>query len=143
MPGYVESYRGQVLARECDLLGHMNIQFYISRMSHSIWNMCYFIGITPEEIKDGKRALATVQQDSKYLKELLAGDIIHMETGILATSSKTITFSQKLINSATGEIALTNVSTVVYMDLTMRRATPLTETMIEKIKDFMVTEDVA
>jgi acyl-CoA thioester hydrolase len=141
MPGYVESYRGQVLASECDLLGHMNIQFYISRISHATWNMCYFIGISPEDIKDGKRATAAVHQENSYLKELLAGDIIHMETGILKSSNKSITFHNKLINSATGEIAMDNISTAVYIDLGARKAIPLTDIMREKVSDFLVAED--
>ncbi len=144
MSGYVESYRGQVLASECDLLGHMNIQFYISRLSHAIWNMCYFVGITPEEIKGGKRGLATVQQDSQYLAEVMAGDILHMETAVLKASEKTITFYHKLINSETGKTALTNTSVVVYMDLDARKATPLTPLMREKLTHFMIkAEDVA
>lgn len=143
MPGYIESYRGQVLASECDILGHMNIQFYVSRISHATWNMCYFIGISPDDIKGNKRATAAVHQETKYLKELLAGDIIHMETGILRCSNKSITFHNKLFNSATGELALDNISTAVYMDLESRRATPLTDIMRIKIKDFLVTEEGA
>ena len=143
MPGYIESYRGQVLASECDLLGHMNIQFYIARLSHAIWNMSYFIGMTAAEIKDGKRALATVQQNSRYLGELLAGDIVHMQSGIVRTSDKTLTFRNELINSATGKIVMTNISTLVYMDLESRKAIPLADAMREKIKDFMVSEDAA
>ena len=138
MSGYVESYRGQVLASECDLLGHMNIQFYISRLSHAIWNMCYIVGITPEEIKGSTRALATVQQDSQYLQELVAGDIIHMESAVLKASDKTITFHHKLINSATGKPVLTNVSVVAYMDLDARRAVPLTPVMRERIEGLTV-----
>ncbi|PHQ68778.1 MAG: hypothetical protein COB93_09770 [Sneathiella sp.] len=144
MSGYVESYRGQVLASECDLLGHMNIQFYISRLSQAIWNMCYFVGMAPEEIKGSKRALATVHQDSNYLSELMAGDIIHMETAVLKASTKTITFRHRLINSATGDPALTNISTVAYMDLTARKAIPLTEAMKIKVNELMVdAEDEA
>jgi acyl-CoA thioester hydrolase len=141
MSGYVESYRGQVLASECDLLSHMNIQFYISRLSHATWTMCYFIGMTPEEIKGGKRALATVQQDSTYLSELMAGDIIHMETGVLRHSNKTITLRHQLFNSSTGQPVFKNTSIVAYMDLDQRKAVPLTENMREKIEDLTVAEE--
>jgi len=143
MSGYIESYRGQVLASECDLLNHMNIQFYISRLSHATWNMCYFLGMTPEEIKEGKRALATVQQDSTYLSELMAGDIIHMETGVLRSSNKTITLRHHLFNSSTGDPVFNNVSTVAYMDLELRKAVPLTDTMRTKITGLMVSEEDA
>jgi acyl-CoA thioester hydrolase len=141
MSGYVESYRGQVLASECDLLSHMNIQFYISRLSHATWTMCYFIGMTPEEIKGGKRALATVQQDSTYLAELMAGDIIHMETGVLQSSHKTISLRHRLFNSSTGKLVFENTSTVVYMDLDQRKAVPLTENMRDKIEGLIIVEE--
>ena len=48
MSGYVESYRGQVLMRECDLLGHMNIQFYSARISLGMCNMFYLVGMDPD-----------------------------------------------------------------------------------------------
>lgn len=143
MSGYVESYRGQVLASECDLLGHMNIQFYISRLSHATWSMCYVLGMIPEEIKNGKRALATVQQDSTYLSELMAGDIIHVETGVLRSSNKTITLRHRLFNSSTEETVFNNVSTVAYMDLAKRIAIPLTDLMRIKIADLLVNEEDA
>lgn len=144
MSGYIESYRGQVLASECNFLGHMNIQFYAATVSHAIWNICYMIGIPAADIKAGKRALVSVQQEISFEAELLAGDIIHMETAALGTSDKTLTLQNKLFNSATGELAMVNIMTAAYMDLDARKAIPLTLPMREKIKDLTVeTEDVA
>lgn len=141
MAGYVETYRGQVLASECDLLGHMNIQFYIARLSHANWTMCYFTGMAPADIKGGKRAFASVQQDCQYLSELLAGDIIHMRSGVTHMSNKSLTLRHELIDSASGKTAMVNVSTLVYMDLDSRKAIPLTDAMRAKIPGLMVSED--
>jgi acyl-CoA thioester hydrolase len=144
MNGYVESYRGQVLASECDLMGHLNIQYYISRMSHAPLTMGYLVGIVPEDLKERKRGFAAVQQNSRYMKELLAGDIIHMNSGVLKNTDKTITFHHKLFNSASGEQTMETTLTVAYMDIANRKAVPLTEEMRQKIQTMAVkTEDMA
>ena len=144
MSGYVETYRGQVLMRECDLLGHMNIQFYSARLSLAMCNMFYIIGMNPEEFRGGKRGLAAVQQDNRYLAELHAGDIIHMESAVVGSSDKTVTFDHRLINSADGTLTFSNKLTSVYMDLESRKAVPLSAAMREKIDTLMTTgEDVA
>ena len=143
MSGYAETYRGQVLASECNFLGHMNIQFYAARVSHAIWSMSYMIGIPAEDIKGGKKALVSVRQEIDFLGELMAGDILHMETGILKTTNKTLTLHNKLINSATGETVMTNEMTAAYMDVSLRKAVPLTSEMRANIENFMISQEAA
>lgn len=144
MSGYMESYRGQVLMRECDLLGHMNIQYYGSRISVAMCNMFYAVGLDPEDLKNGKRGLAVVQQDSRYVAELHAGDIIHMESAIVGSSEKTITFDHRLYNSATGAPVFSSRMISAYMDLESRKAISLSTAIREKVNDLMTDgEDVA
>lgn len=144
MSGYMESYRGQVLTRECDLLGHMNIQYYGSRISVAMCNMFYVIGLDPEDLKNGKRGLAVVQQDSRYVTELHAGDIIHMESAVVGSSEKTVTFDHRLYDSATGALVFSSRMTSAYMDLESRKAISLSNAIRQKVNDLMTNgEDAA
>ncbi|MEX1035322.1 MAG: thioesterase family protein [Sneathiella sp.] len=143
MSGYAETYRGQVLASECNFLGHMNIQFYAARVSHAIWGMSYLIGISVEEIKGGKKALVSVRQEIDFRGELMAGDILHMETGVLKTANKTLTLHNRLINSATDDIVMVNEMIAAYMDVSTRKAVPLTPAMRSNIENFMITREEA
>lgn len=125
MPGYMESYRGHVLASECDLMGHMNIQFYNACIGQATASIAGAAGLTPDVIRNERRGFAAVEQISKYYAELLAGDVVHMESGILEASNKTLTFHHKLFNSANGKLAFETTMTSVYMDLEKRKALAL------------------
>ncbi|WP_288904582.1 thioesterase family protein [uncultured Sneathiella sp.] len=144
MSGYMESYRGQVLMRECDLLGHMNIQYYGSRISLAMCNMFHVIGLDPDDLKNGKRGLAVVHQDSRYVAELHAGDIIHMQSAVVGSSDKTVTIDHRLYNSVDDGLAFTSRMTSAYMDLESRKAIPLSDAIRQKVAELKIDgEDAA
>lgn len=144
MSGYMESYRGQVLMRECDLLGHMNIQYYGSRISLAMCNMFHVIGLDPDDLKNGKRGLAVVHQDSRYVAELHAGDIIHMQSAVVGSSDKTVTIDHRLYNSVDDGLVFTSRMTSAYMDLESRKAIPLSDAIRQKVAELKIDgEDAA
>ncbi|MBO0332303.1 thioesterase family protein [Sneathiella sp. CAU 1612] len=138
MSGYMESYRGQVLMRECDLLGHMNIQYYGSRISLAMCNMFHVIGLDPDDLKNGKRGLAVVHQDSRYVAELHAGDIIHMQSAVVGSSDKTVTIDHRLYNSVDDGLVFTSRMTSAYMDLESRKAIPLSDAIRQKVAELKI-----
>ena len=101
------------------------------------------IGIPPEEIKGGKKALVSVRQEIDFLGELSAGDILHMETGVLKTTNKTLTLHNRLINSVTDEVVMVNEMIAAYMDVSIRKAVPLTSEMRANIENFMISQEAA
>jgi len=143
MPGYLESYRGCVLARQCDLMGHMNIQFYNACVGQATATIAGAAGLTPDVIQTQKRGFAAVEQTSKYYAELLAGDIMHMESGIIASSNKTLTFHHRLINSATGILSFEVTMTSVYMDLANRKAIPLDHLILPNLENLLTDQETA
>jgi acyl-CoA thioester hydrolase len=143
MDGYMESYRGQVLMRECDLLGHMNMQFYGSRISLAMCTMFHAIGLDPENLNNSKRGLAVVHQDTRYIAELHAGDIIHMESAVVGSSEKTVTFDHRLYNSVDGTLVFSSRMTSAYMDLDSRKAISLSATIRQKVNELMTNGENA
>lgn len=143
MSGYIESFRGHVLSSECDLMGHMNVQFYNACVSNAMATMFASLGAEPQHMKETRRGFAALEQNNRYHAELLAGDIIHMESGVLKSSSRTITIHHKLFNSATDQLAYEATITAAYMDLDKRKATPLDETIKSKIAELSVSGEDA
>ncbi len=141
--GYQESYRGQVLARECDGMGHMNIQFYIARLNGAMHNTFPRTGVDLADYLDRRVGFAAVQQDNRFISELYAGDLIHMESAILGASNKAVHFSHRLYNSTDGRLCFTSRMTSVYLDLVSRTAIPLTEAMRRQIEAIRVDEEEA
>ncbi len=138
MGGYVESYRGHVLASECDLFGHMNVQFYTTCISQAMATMFGAVGLTADEIGKRNRGFAAVEQNCRYFSEILAGDIVHMESGILKTSSKTVTFYHRLFNGSSKVPSFTSTITAAYMDLSSRKAVELDDMVLSNIEGLIV-----
>ncbi|MEP3247615.1 MAG: thioesterase family protein [Sneathiella sp.] len=141
MSGYIESLRGHVLNSQCDLMGHMNVQFYNACISQAMGTMFGAVGVSPEDIKTKQRGFAAIEQTNRYHAELLAGDIIHVESGVLKSSSRTVTFHHKLYNSSTGKLSYEATLTAAFMDLGARKAVPLDEDLKANIATFSVSKE--
>lgn len=132
---FVETHLGRVSPLECDQLGHMNVQFYIAKLSDAAWHVMASIGITPSFIRERRQAPAAVKQDVFYLKELLAGDLVRMESGVLDASERKLTFFHRLINVETGRIAMKSRIYTVNMDLDARRSTLLDPAILARARE--------
>jgi acyl-CoA thioester hydrolase len=144
MGEYLESLRGRVLERECDHLGHMNIQFYLGRVSDAAWAVLAAIGMTPEYIRDRRRGFAAVHQELDYFRELNSGDLIHMRSGVVDIAERKLTFLHHLHNSETGELAFTARVLGVNLDLDARKAVPLAPEIAARAKEYLIdAEDTA
>ncbi|WP_206378181.1 acyl-CoA thioesterase [Sneathiella limimaris] len=143
MNGYVESFRGHVLNSECDLMGHLNIQFYGAYISQAMQNMFFRIGFPVTEMRDTKLGFAAVDQKSKYRKELMAGDIIHMMSAVAQYSDKSVTFHHQLFNSATGELSFESLLTVLHFDMSARKACSFEPETLELLANLKLNEEVS
>ena len=121
-PLLVETYLGRVSPLECDHLGHMNVQFYVSKVSDAAWHVMASIGITPAFIRARRQAPAAVRQEIAYLKEVLAGDLLRMQSGVLEASERKLTFFHRLSKVETDQVVMTSKVFTVNMDLDARRA---------------------
>ncbi|MCZ2439179.1 MAG: acyl-CoA thioesterase [Pseudomonadota bacterium] len=139
-PLFVETHLGRVAPTECDHLGHMNVQFYVAKVSDAAWHVMASIGITPAFIRERRQAPAAVKQEIAYLKELRAGDLLRMDSGVLEASEKRLTFYHRLTNVETGQVAMTSKVYTVNMDLDARRSTPLDPTILTRALERLLPE---
>ncbi|MBM3572653.1 MAG: thioesterase, partial [Alphaproteobacteria bacterium] len=105
--------------------GHMNVIWYVGRFDEATWNLFARIGITPDYLRGSGRGMVAVQQNSTYRRELLAGDVFAVRTGVIEVRGKVLRYVREMINGATGETAALCELTVVHLDRTTRRSAPL------------------
>ncbi|PZP94683.1 MAG: thioesterase [Variovorax paradoxus] len=118
----------------------MNVQFYVSKVSDAAWHVMTSIGITPSFIRERRQAPAAVRQEIAYLKELRAGDLLRMDSGVLEVSEKRLTFYHRLTNVETGQVAMTSKVFTVNMDLDARHSTPLDPAIIARARERLLSE---
>ena len=123
------TYRGTVYPWHCDHVGHMNIMWYTGKFDEANWNLLAKIGLRPSYLRESGRGMAAVQQHVTYKRELLAGDIVEVQSQLLEIGEKSIRFVHEMRNAETGEIAATCEFTGVYMDRQARKSTAFAETV--------------
>jgi acyl-CoA thioester hydrolase len=122
-----ETARGTVHAWQCDHMGHINVRAYGEFFEEACWQLYNKIGITPSLLRSGQFHMAAVKQDTSYLRELYAGDVIAVRSGMLEVRDKVIKFLHELKNEESGEVCALSTFTVVCIDSAARRARSLPE----------------
>src|SRR5215471_16300774 len=98
------THRGIVYPWHCDHMGHMNVMWYTGKFDEATWHLLAHIGLSPSYLRDQKRGMVAVQQETSYKKELVAGDLVIIRSGILEMREKVIKFCHEMVNDETGEV---------------------------------------
>jgi acyl-CoA thioester hydrolase len=143
MEGYFESFRGHVLNSECDLIGHMNVQFYDARISQAMQSMFTHIGFSADRIKSTNKGFAAIDQKSRYCGELRADDIMHMQSAFANFTNKSITIHHRLLNSATQDLSYESLITVLYFDMNIRKAISFEQDTLDLLATLKLPTEVS
>ena len=135
------TYRGTIYPWQCDHMGHMNVMWYVGKFDEATWQMFAAIGVTPTYMQRENRGVVAVRQNITYRRELRAGDLITIRTGVLEMRERVIRFYHEMKNDETGEIAATTVITGVHLDNQLRKACPFPGPIIELGRQKMVDID--
>jgi acyl-CoA thioester hydrolase len=119
------THRSVVQSWQCDHMGHMNVMWYVGKFDDGTWNLLASIGLTPTYLRERKRLMVAVDQCITYRRELLAGDLITVESDVLAVRSSSVRFMHRMRNVETGELASLMILTGVHLDATVRKSCPL------------------
>lgn len=98
-------FRGAVNSWECDQMGHMNVQFYVARMSQAWSHIRLAVGYAPDHLTRDRTSLVAVRDVIHYKRELHAGDAMHMTARVIEVGDKSIRFLAELWKTASGELS--------------------------------------
>ena len=123
---------GVVYPWQCDHMGHMNVMWYTGKFDEATWHLLAFIGLTPSYLRDRKRGMVAVQQETTYKRELVAGDLITIQSGVLEIREKVIRFYHEMLNAETRELAARTTLTGVHLDTESRKSCPFPAEILEQ-----------
>jgi len=115
-------------------MGHMNVMWYAGKFDEASWQMLAQLGLTRAYLREQNSLMAAVQQDTTYKRELRAGDIVTIRTGIIEVREKVLRFLHEMRNDETGEVAAFTALTGVHMDMGMRRARPFPADFLNRVR---------
>ena len=134
MSGYIEIYRGVANSWECDIMGHLNVQFYTAKVSEGVGHLRAAYGMTPRYIRDHQRTMVVTRKLVRYQRELRAGDILYIRAAVQRAGERTIDFVAEVVNAESDEVSASFDITCAHFDLRKRRALPWPDTMRERIE---------
>lgn len=138
LPELLVTAQSVVYPWHCDHMGHMNVMWYTGKFDEATWHLFAHIGVTPSYLREHRRGMVAVQQDTTYKKELFAGDLVTIRSGILDMREKVIVFYHEMLNSETGELAATTKLTGVHLDAVGRKSSPFPKEILDRAQRFMV-----
>ena len=116
------AYRGTVYPWQCDHMGHMNTMWYAGRFDEASWQLLSVLGLTAARLRDAHCGMAAVEQQTRYMRELRAGDPITVRSTVVEIGDKSIRLKHEMTNDDRMEVAATSVIVAVHFDTTIRKS---------------------
>ncbi|MDB5282426.1 MAG: 3-hydroxyacyl-CoA dehydrogenase [Bacteroidota bacterium] len=128
------TYRGVIYPYQCDHMGHMNVMWYVGKFDEATWQLVRLFGADTAYMKNNNRGMVAAEQHIFYKRELLAGNLVSVRSGILEVRDKTLRFFHELVNEETNEVAAIALMTGVHIDSGLRKACSLPADLAERAK---------
>ena len=135
------TYRGAVYPWHCDHMGHMNVMWYTGKFDEASWSLLAQIGLTRTFLQNREQGMAALQQNITYKRELRAGDIVSIRSGVLDIRDKIVRIFHEMQNEETREVAAFATITAVYMDTHARKSLGIPSDVAERIKSVQLDRD--
>ena len=126
------TYRGTVYPWHCDHMGHMNVMWYVGKFDEASWQILASLGLTRTRTREEGIGAVAVEQHINYKRELLAGDIVTIRSGVIEVENKVLRLFHEMRNEETGEIAATMTVVAIHIDVHARKARALPEDIRER-----------
>lgn len=124
MTGMIDTYKGYVSLQECDEMGHMNIQHYISKSSDSSYNLRVALGHAALDQAVSGLGYVALEHHIRFHRELRASDLVTIRSGIVEIRDKTMRIYQEMREALDDRLAATYVVDTGCLDLETRRLAP-------------------
>jgi len=116
-----------------DMMGHMNIQFYVHLFDIAAHGMFESVGMDEAYFVGEQKGAFALEQHIRYLNETLIGETVVIHTRILGYSAKRIHFMHHMLNEDTGKLAATMEVIGAHIDMKTRRMSPYLPQILENI----------
>lgn len=123
----MQTLRRPVAPRDCDILGHMNVAAYVDAVSDAMFTLQGLAGLDRAAIATTQRSFVAARLECDYRAEMLAGDVLSMDSRVLHVGTKSARFEHKMIRLSDDATVFEAENVSVYFDLEARRALAMPE----------------
>lgn len=123
----------QVRAEWADYNGHLNMAYYHVLFDGALDVVLEPLGLGPEVARATGSSVFTVQAQVHYLRELHAGDVVRVETRLIAHDDKRLHYVQTMRAEGSDQPAAVTENLLLHVNLATRRAAPWPAVVAERI----------
>jgi acyl-CoA thioesterase FadM len=123
---WIETYRGTVYRWELDNVDHFTVGFYFQRFADATLSLLESVDLGPPYMARTGRGAVPVDAYVRYLRELKVGDLLHVESGVIAVEGDDIVTVHRLFDSDVAEVCATVELRTRHVELAGRVPVPLT-----------------
>jgi len=127
----IEVYRNSVNSWETDMMGHMNVKFYVDKATEGLAVLGHFLGVGPEFVREVGARLVAREHHVRFLREQRPGAPIRIMAGVLEATPRELRVYEEMRNTLNDEVAATFVARVELQDSGSRAPMALPEPVLE------------
>ena len=126
-------YRFTIPNSYLDIMGHMNIRWYMALFNEGVLPFLQKIGVTQAYVERQNCGAFALEHFVRYLAEVHVGQTVTIHTRVVARSAKRLHFMQFMANETTGNVAATLEILNSHANLALRRTSPYPKQITDKI----------
>lgn len=134
-------YRATIPEKYRDMMGHMNIRWYLELYDEAGIPLFELIGLTMEHYQSNMAGGFDLEHHIHYLNEVHIGDTVVFRGRLLARSAKRLHYMLFMINETRGLLASTFECVNSYADLQTRRTAPYPESIALQIDTMLAVHN--
>lgn len=120
----IEVGLGSVPSWECDVMGHLNVQYYVARASESLAALVLPLGLGPSECRALDAELVATEHHIRFLREMRPGAPFTIFGGVIEAGGERLRLYQEMRNTLTGAVAASIVTEAALVDAELRGRLP-------------------
>jgi len=111
--GFVPTGRSPVQPWECDRMGHLNVQFYLSRFAEAEKQLLLALGYGPRRRREDKVAVRPSRHRITFRRENHEGAVLRLRSGIRAVEADRLQLYHELYEAETNTLSATCEATLI------------------------------
>jgi acyl-CoA thioesterase FadM len=135
---WIDTYRGTVHRWEVDNVDHFTVAYYFERFEDATASLLHALGLDAGALAGTGRACVTLACHVRYLRELRMGDILHIQSGVVAVDDDGFLLGHQVLDSGDGALCTTVAQRVAVVQIGSRVPLLLTEPQRKAAAPLMV-----
>lgn len=137
-PGFELTLEAEVEPRFVDAMGHMNVAWYTHLFDKAVWAYFEPHGLDAGYMQRERRGAFALEETTRYLAEVRAGERLTVHTGLVEVREKTLRLAQVMTAVDRRTRAAVREVVVAHIDLAARRTAPFSPDLARSLRANLV-----